>query len=183
VSGSLDSVADTTFRLEFFASVFGDPSGHGEGQTLIGSTDVTTNGSCTATFGPLSFPLPVNQRFISSTATRLDSGGNPIETSEFSANVWLIPTAANASISGRILTPLGRGIANAIVTATDMEGNQVGTTNTNVFGFYTVRVLPVGGTYIVTPQAKRYRFEPSSYIITLDDDFNGMNFVAGPLAQ
>jgi hypothetical protein len=109
---------------------------------------------------------------------------NPAENgTDIGAVEISLPTAANASISGRILTPLGRGIANATVTVTDMEGNTVGTTTTNVFGFYTVRVLPIGAAYLVTPQAKRYSFDPASHIISLDDDMDGMNFIAGPLIQ
>jgi hypothetical protein len=85
LSGTLDSVPNTMFRLEFFSNTEGDPSGFGEGQTFLGSTTVTTDGSCSASFGPLSFPVPPGQLLVSATATRLDTGGNPIETSEFSA--------------------------------------------------------------------------------------------------
>src|SRR5262249_23660553 len=41
--GTLGSSRLTTFRLEFFASPQHDPSGYGEGQTFLGSTQVTTN--------------------------------------------------------------------------------------------------------------------------------------------
>ena len=85
LSGTLDSVPNTGFRIEFFSNTEGDPSGFGEGKTFLGSTIVTTNGSCSASFGPLSFPVPPGQLFVTATATILDTGGNPIETSEFSA--------------------------------------------------------------------------------------------------
>jgi len=85
LSGTLDSVPNTGFRLEFFSNTEGDPSGFGEGQTFLGSTIVTTDGNCSASFGPLSFPVPSGQLLVTATATILDAGGNPIETSEFSA--------------------------------------------------------------------------------------------------
>jgi CSLREA domain-containing protein len=85
LSGTLDSVPNTGFRVEFFSNAEGDPSGNGEGQTFLGSTIVTTDGNCSASFGPLSFPVPPGQLFVTATATILDAGGNPIETSEFSA--------------------------------------------------------------------------------------------------
>jgi hypothetical protein len=85
ISGTLNSVPNTMFRLEFFSSAQGDPSGSGEGQTFLGSVNRATNGSCNASFGPLSFPAPPGQQVVTATATRLDAMGNPIETSEFSA--------------------------------------------------------------------------------------------------
>ena len=43
VSGSLNSVATTEFRIELYLAV-ADPSGHGEAQVLLGSKNITTNG-------------------------------------------------------------------------------------------------------------------------------------------
>lgn len=79
VSGTLNSTASTTFRLEFFTSAACDPSGFGEGQKVIGSTSVTTDPSGNASFGPLSFAAPAGQSVITATAT------DPLNnTSEFS---------------------------------------------------------------------------------------------------
>jgi hypothetical protein len=84
LSGMLDSVASTMFRLEFFSNAQCNPSGFGEGQHFLGSSVVTTGTDCTTGFGPVSFPLPSGDRTATATATRLDSSSNPIETSEFS---------------------------------------------------------------------------------------------------
>jgi hypothetical protein len=73
VSGTLDSVANTTFRLEFFSSPACYSAGFGQGEHFLGSTTVTTNASCTASFGPVSFPLPGGDNVVTSTATRLGS--------------------------------------------------------------------------------------------------------------
>ena len=45
IFGTLDSLATTNFRLEFFASpaAAADPIGYGEGQRFIDSADVTTD--------------------------------------------------------------------------------------------------------------------------------------------
>jgi Periplasmic copper-binding protein (NosD)/RTX calcium-binding nonapeptide repeat (4 copies) len=77
VAGTLNSTAETTFRLEFFASGAADPSDHGEGQTFLGFTTVTTDASGDASFN-VSLPT-VGGGVISATAT--DPAGN---TSEFS---------------------------------------------------------------------------------------------------
>ncbi|MEK7830204.1 MAG: BACON domain-containing carbohydrate-binding protein, partial [Acidobacteriota bacterium] len=91
INGVLRSSANTTFRIEFFLNPLCDSSGNGEGQTFLGSLDVTTSPfvfnditSGTVNFSKvLDFPLP-GGLFVTATATRL-SAGIPVETSEFSA--------------------------------------------------------------------------------------------------
>ena len=94
ITGTLNSLASTKFRIEFYANATGDGSGYGEGQTLIGVHDVTTDGSGNATISAV-LPAALSAgSAISATATRLDAGDAPIETSEFAQNV--VATAANA---------------------------------------------------------------------------------------
>src|SRR5262249_32663861 len=96
LSGNLDSDPSANYRIEFFAGGSCDASGNGEGQTLIGSAVVMPDAaSCVASFGPLMFTIPSGPRLVTATATRLDSMGVAIETSEFS------PCAA-PSISGNV---------------------------------------------------------------------------------
>ena len=79
IQGSLNSTANTVFRVEFFSTSSCDlPSNHGEGETFLGSTSVTTVGN-NATINVV---LPVTilpGRVVTSTAT--DPANN---TSEFS---------------------------------------------------------------------------------------------------
>jgi Calx-beta domain len=93
VQGTLNSTANTTFRVEFFANAACDSSGFGEGQTFIGAQSVVTDGSGNASFNATFAPLPVGQIVVTSTAT--DPAGN---TSEFSscrsAAVAALPTLA-----------------------------------------------------------------------------------------
>ena len=78
VTGALHSAANATYRLEFFANASCDASGNGEGQTYLGTTNVTTNASGDVTF---KFATPISTGQYA-TATATDSGNN---TSEFSA--------------------------------------------------------------------------------------------------
>jgi hypothetical protein len=78
VSGTLNSEANKTYRLEFFANAGCDKSGHGQGKIFVGTHDVTTNPNDIA-FGPLALTTPVDRHVITATAT--DPAGN---TSEFS---------------------------------------------------------------------------------------------------
>jgi hypothetical protein len=76
VSGSLNTTANTTLRIEFFANTSGD-----EGETYLGSHNVITNASGNASFVE-SFAANVGVGInITATATNLATG----DTSEFSA--------------------------------------------------------------------------------------------------
>jgi hypothetical protein len=88
IQGSLNSDPDSTFTLQFFENPSADPSGYGQGQTLIGTTTVTTDSSGNASF-QASFPVVVAAGdAISATAT------DPIgDTSEFSQDVIAVAAA------------------------------------------------------------------------------------------
>jgi hypothetical protein len=82
VKGTLNSKANTAYRLEFFYGSGGscDPSGYGEGRSYLGALDVTTNGSGNASFnGTFGTNLGAGSPVV---ATATDPGKN---TSEFSA--------------------------------------------------------------------------------------------------
>jgi hypothetical protein len=89
----------------------------------------------------------------------------------------LAPTAATASLGGRVLTAQGYGISNAIVVLTDTNGNSR-TLRTNTFGFYSFSELPVGQIYVLTVFRKGYTFAQPTQTITLNEDFSEANFTA-----
>jgi len=86
IEGTLDSTPNTAFTVEFFSSTACDPSGFGEGENLIGSTTVTTDGTGNAS-SVVTFPTTVPEgQFVTATAT--DPSRN---TSEFSQCIALLP--------------------------------------------------------------------------------------------
>jgi len=90
IQGSLNSLPNTTFQIDFYSNAAVDPSGNGEGAQFFGTTQVTTNVNGDATINAtLPVALPTG-RVITATAT--DPNGN---TSEFSA---ADPTAASGSL-------------------------------------------------------------------------------------
>ena len=95
ITGSLTSVADTTFLIQFFSSLVPDPSGFGQGQTFLGSETVTTNASGIATFSfqPAS-GVPSGQ-WITSTATNGSTG----DTSAFSNAVSAQPVSVEFAMA------------------------------------------------------------------------------------
>ena len=83
VRGSLNSAASTTYTLDFYSNATADSSGYGEGETYLGSGNVTTDASGNATINlTLTGVTLANGLAISATAT--DPSGN---TSEFSRDV------------------------------------------------------------------------------------------------
>ncbi len=87
ISGSFNSSASGTFRLDFYASVMPDPTGFGEGQMYLGSTTVMTDPSGDVSFNFVPDTAPIVGSFITATASSTNDG-----TSEFSAA--LITSAA-----------------------------------------------------------------------------------------
>jgi hypothetical protein len=79
IKGTLNSTANTMFRVELFANDTIDSTDFGEGRTFLGFANVTTNGSGNGSFTVMT-PKVVGQPHITATAT--DPNGN---TSEFSA--------------------------------------------------------------------------------------------------
>ncbi|HEX6044662.1 MAG TPA: Calx-beta domain-containing protein [Pyrinomonadaceae bacterium] len=79
VKGNFNSIAASSFNLDFYRNTACDPSGNGEGEQLIGSTLVTTDAGGNATFD-VTFPVTVlSSNLLTATAT--DQSSN---TSEFS---------------------------------------------------------------------------------------------------
>jgi hypothetical protein len=111
ITGTLQSLASTTFRVELFASASADPSGFGQGQTFLGAVNVPTDSSGAGNFTfTLTTPLPVGQTIVSATATKLvGTGLTPNDTSAFSRDLStpsvgpitapLSPVAVNTAIN------------------------------------------------------------------------------------
>jgi hypothetical protein len=110
IAGTLNSTANTIFRIELFANDTIDPSGFGEGQSFVGFINVTTDASGSASF-TASVPQIAAGRRITSTAT--DPAGN---TSEFSGSVGQL---LNISTRLRVQTGENVLIAGFIITGTD----------------------------------------------------------------
>ena len=128
IQGTLASIANTPFLIQFFTSLIPDPSGFGQGQTPIGSTTVTTNGqgNVAISFAP-SISLPANI-WVTTTATNTLTG----DTSEFSNALSALPismqfltAAVSVDVSaGSALIDVHRsGNPNAIVSVNYATSN------------------------------------------------------------
>ncbi len=77
---------------------------------------------------------------------------------------------------GRVLTPSGLGVRNAVVTMTDYRGVRY-TSTTSSFGVYSFDNARSGETYTITVSSKRYRFTPRTHVANAnaaDLDFVGL---------
>jgi hypothetical protein len=97
ISGALNSQPSKQYRIEFFANAACGTTGFGQGQTFIGSTVVTTDGSGSAPIATV-LPVPAGQSVITATATDVLLN----DTSEFSqcpAAVGGTSTALGSSLN------------------------------------------------------------------------------------
>ncbi len=83
IVGTLNSTPNSTFEVDFYSNTSADPSGFGEGQIVIGSHQVTTDGSGNASFDVNLAAGIAAGNFVTATATNVTTGN----TSEFSQAV------------------------------------------------------------------------------------------------
>jgi hypothetical protein len=111
-----------------------------------------------------------------------DDGGNPLVLNGSISNGWCLqifpPTAAGASISGRVVTAGGQGIRNARVVITGNSLPEPRVTTTGSFGIFMVDGLQSGQTYVVTVNSQRYTFSVPSRVYNLVDNVVDADFVA-----
>jgi len=93
---------------------------------------------------------------------------------------FLPSTAAQASISGRVMTANGLGIRNARVVITGNSLNEPIVATTGSFGYFTFDGLQTGQTYVVTINSQRYTFSTPSRVISLVDNVVDFDFIAEP---
>jgi len=111
VSGTLNSTANRTFRIELFASATADPSGYGEGERFLGAFDVMTDAAGNVTFTEAIAAVVAAGEVVSATATNLSTN----DTSEFAENEPV--TVGAGGIAGRVLHDVD-GDADVVEAAT-----------------------------------------------------------------
>ncbi len=114
IVGTLNSRPNRSYRIQFFSNPSPDSSGFGEGETYIGSFDVTTDNGGNAVFDQtFSVTVPTGY-FISATATDLVSG----DTSEFSQVIVVNQSSTPTSTSTFTATPTNTLTPTATATFT-----------------------------------------------------------------
>ena len=141
ITGAINSTASTTFRLEFFASSVGDPSGYGEGERYLDTRNVTTDSTGNASF---TFTLAAAVAFGEAvTATATDPSGN---TSEFALNVMTNSVPTN-SVPGGLIANEDTALPINSISVSDADSNVNSVVLTVLNGWLTAP--PAGGATVV----------------------------------
>lgn len=136
--------ASTPYTIQFFSNPSCDPSGHGEGQTLIGQTTFTPSAQNTIlNFSHTVSPAAPGGSFITAVAVRAPDANQPADfyTSEFSNCAQLAappptptptptatPTPTPAPLRLFVIAPARAGDAAAVTRQITGQGIQAGAT-------------------------------------------------------
>ncbi len=150
ITGTLNSIASTTFTIEFFQNSAGT-----QARTYIGSTTTATNGANNASFNTTL--AAVVSAGVNITATATDPSGN---TSEVSAAfpATATPTASNSTITGHITDNIGNPVEGVAI---HLSGTQTRLAVTDSDGNYHFDNVETNGFYQVTPSRSNFVFSPS----------------------
>lgn len=117
---------------------------------------------------------PVNLGSVPTPQFVSDGLGVLLPTAYTLGFVQIGSTAAGVEISGRVVTPDGRGLRNAQVSITD-SGGTMRTATTSSFGFYRFDGLSVGETFVIEVSSKRYRF--AARVLQTFETLSNIDFV------
>ena len=128
-----------------------------------GATQMTTQGSVSGTnFGTVMTDDPA-----------VGGANDPTVTP-----LALSPTAADATVSGRVISPSGRGLGGVRVTIIGGDMTEPRYTQTNPFGYYRFTELQAGNTFVITVSAKRYEFSNPTRVVNLSEDITNADFIS-----
>lgn len=93
-------------------------------------------------------------------------------------NAITLPTAAKVSIAGRVATKNADAVRNVMLHLSGPTPEETYVTYTNGFGYFRFDGVEVGKAYTLTISAKGYSFTPSTMLINLEDNIEGLDFIA-----
>lgn len=91
-------------------------------------------------------------------------------------NLQLVPSAGEATVSGRAVRADGRGLNGAMLTLLNVNTGETSVARTNQFGYYSFTDLPVSEFYVLTIEHKRHHFLENTRSFTLNDEIASLDF-------
>ncbi len=105
-------------------------------------------------FAPVPVPLSIS-----------NTSGALVQAEYLSGTITVTPSASLVTVSGRVTTPSGQNLRNAVVSMIDANNvRRVATTSS--FGLFSFGDVATGQTYTFTVASKRYRFSPKVVPVT-----------------
>lgn len=138
ITGTLNSTANQSFRIEFYGNPTCDGSGNGEGKIYIGTLNVTTDGSGNASFSQTFASTVALGESVSATATRRAA---PFDTSEFSLCRTVTTLTSFPTLTVTTIANIGTGSLRQVIT----DANATVTPKRITFN------IPGGGVKTITP--------------------------------
>lgn len=121
--------------------------------------------------------LTINALHVLLTPVGLASTDLVIAHSHSDIHCSLSPSAAPATVSGRITNASGQPVSHARIRIMDQNGGSW-TGMSGSFGEYSIDEIPVGLTYLIEVEHKRYSF--GSRVISVEDNVANVDFAAEP---
>lgn len=99
-------------------------------------------------------------------------------TGGFEAIPPIAPIEIPVQVSGKVQTPIGRGVAGASVVLTDPATGQRRSVTTNTFGSFRITGVPAGRSYVISVTHRRYQIADSTRFLEVFDNVIDILFTA-----
>lgn len=159
--------------LIFLISVFSFVSTSAQPFEIKQAVIATGGGTSSSGTGILKLDSTIGQPVAT---TNGSMGGLFNLRSGFIAPAPFAPTAAGASIRGRVLTRKNRGVRHAIVSIMGGNFTEPKIARTNQFGYFTIKDVEIGFFYIITVKHSRHRFIQNTHSFMLFSNVRGLVF-------
>jgi hypothetical protein len=110
-------------------------------------------------------------------AAGVNSTGDQFSVTGGFWQAFFAPTAALVSVSGKVTTANGFGIANVRVSMINQTG-ETQTAVSNSFGNFRFAEVPAGEIYVFTVHSRRYQFSVPSQVLSVTDNVSDLAFIA-----
>jgi hypothetical protein len=180
VGGTVTNIRITAFpsnatTITIGGTVYGPVAGPGVTAFPAGGVTIPTNAAGNPTQAITVDPINGAVTVVIPYVAIDNAGVESTTTANVSVPFTAAPTAANALISGKLLsgdTPVG----GALVVLLNTSTNQKRIVRTDANGIYRFQEV-VGNTYIIEPLSNKYAFSPSTKLLNLLEDATEENFV------
>jgi uncharacterized repeat protein (TIGR01451 family) len=168
-----------TVKFRTIVQGFGEIPNQGAGTGTGINTPVKTDTTDSTTTGNVAgYTIACPGGCLSQAGYQTGSNEDPTKI-----DLGTLPSAAPATVSGKVLDENGRGLRGVNVVLQNAGTGQVRTAVTNTFGNFSFLEVETAQLYVVSVFSKRYTFVNESIAFELNDDLAGLTFNVAPADQ